>query len=629
MSGNIHYRPEIDGLRTIAVLSVVIYHAEITIYGTAILPGGYLGVDIFFVISGYLISSIILKSLQTNSFSFADFYERRARRILPLLLCVLLVSIPFAWLTLFKRELMEFTDSLLGALFFYSNHVFIVDDYWSLDAKLKPLLHTWSLAVEEQFYLLTPVLLFALYRYLKNHMLLIICGIILASLLFAQWSSGYSPSHAFYLLPARMWELFAGTSLALLQLSRGNPEPNRFSKLLPAAGTLLILGSMFSFSESTRHPSVLTVVPIVGTMLVIYYTTTGEWVTRLLSSSPFVGIGKISYGLYLWHFPLIVFARFLSPDGWQDYKLLLILVSVLIATLTYFTVEQPFRNRKTIALKSVILPSFFVSYSLMIVFVLLTNKNDGFNFRHDSQFPNFVSSGIEFENVYLQERSWSLVRSKLSTFEKDKGHTRVLVIGNSLGKDLFNSFELNSTRYPQIDFAYLLFRCGRDPDNIFESKKYLEADVIVTNLHCSTKHTKKIQDDGKKIVFVSGHLRIKTLTVEDEDLRTRYLRSGKWGGLTLIDQQLMHSSKIDKPMLERVAFDNSNYFKIKAETPPKEIVRFIDLNPVQCDEVRSSCLVLTPDHKKVHYDAVHWTLSGARYFGGLIADRRLLDKVLQ
>ena len=611
-------------------MSVVVFHAGITIRGNAILPGGFLGVDIFFVISGYLISSIILAGLKQNNFSIAEFYERRARRILPVLLVVLLATLPFAWLLLYRREMIEFGDSILGTLFFYSNHVFIVDDYWSLNAKLKPLLHTWSLAVEEQFYLVMPWILILLYRYARKKMLLVIGALIIASLLFAETVNDTSPNHSFYLLPSRMWELMAGASLAILQQRRGIPDLGRYAKLLPATGVILILGSLVLFTEATRHPSVFTLIPIVGTMLIIRYANAADPLTRLLRTPPFVGIGKISYGLYLWHFPIFVFAQMAMPTTWQNYNYLLILFAVLISSLTYFAVEQPFRNKNKIALKSVFLPGLLVAYSLFSVFAYMINKQEGFKGRFDAQFPHFVENGIEYENVLLQQQSWSLVNSEQSTFEKGHAALKILLIGTSHAKDLFNSFELNSERYPEFDFGYMPYRCRFKISNVYGSAEYKNADYLVTDSPCVAKFIGRFKRDGKKVVLVTEHIKFKTEAIDAGDPRSRYLRGGiQTGGLTLVDQALVRSSKIDKAELERLAFQGSSFYKTKKITMPVQGSGFIDIGPVQCNEARSACLMLTSKGKKIHFDAAHWTLEGAKYFGEKIADQNLLMNAMQ
>ncbi len=213
----IQYRPELDGLRTIAVVAVILYHAQITIFDNQPFQGGFIGVDIFFVISGYLITSIILKELvTTGSFSFKYFYERRIRRILPVLIFVMLVSLPFAWIFLLPNSFIDFSRSILYSLGFSSNFYFWSSGqvYGAENSLLKPFLHTWSLSVEEQYYILFPLVLLITFKFLRKYLIHILILGFFISLFIADWGSKNYPSFNFYVLPTRAWELLAGSILA-------------------------------------------------------------------------------------------------------------------------------------------------------------------------------------------------------------------------------------------------------------------------------------------------------------------------------------------------------------------------------------------------------------------------------
>ena len=217
----IQYRPEIDTLRAVAVLAVIIYHAKIYLFGNLILPGGFLGVDIFFIISGYLITSIILRELiEKQSFSFKNFYIKRARRILPALLFVMLASIPFSWIYLHPIDLVNFSKSILYSLGFGSNFYFHFSglEYGSPEGLLKPFLHTWSLSVEEQYYILFPIGLAAVFKFFRQHLVnfLLVCFVV--SLLLADWGSKSYISATFYFLHSRIWELILGSLVAYYEI---------------------------------------------------------------------------------------------------------------------------------------------------------------------------------------------------------------------------------------------------------------------------------------------------------------------------------------------------------------------------------------------------------------------------
>ena len=349
MSTALKYRPEIDGLRAIAVTSVLVSHAEFNWGEHTVLPGGFIGVDIFFVISGYLITSIILGGLAGGTFSFADFYERRARRILPTLLVVLAATLPFATALMLPEALKDYAGSLISALFSVSNVWFwLGDDYFADPSALKPLLHTWSLAIEEQFYFVFPIMLVLLWRLVHERLLAVFIGLTVVSLAIAQYGSEAFPVANFFLLPSRAWELSAGAILAQLTLAHGRPTHALLGRLMPGLGLALLVGSLLYFDDDVRHPSLITVAPVLGTMLIIGFARPGEPVTRLLSSRPFVGIGLISYSLYLWHYPLFAFARILSDDGKLSNGLsaAILLASAVLAVVGYFLIETPIRSKR-------------------------------------------------------------------------------------------------------------------------------------------------------------------------------------------------------------------------------------------------------------------------------------------
>ena len=245
------YRPEIDGLRAIAVSSVILYHGQITIFGYQPFKGGFIGVDIFFVISGYLITSIILKELVTTGlFSFKYFYERRIRRILPVLLFVILASLPFAWMYLLPDSFIDFSKSILYSLGFSSNFYFHYSgqQYGAIDGWFKPFLHTWSLSVEEQYYILFPIVLLITFKYFRRYLIhILIFGFIL-SLSMADWNSRNYPSASFYFLHTRMWELLAGSILAYFEITLGHRSKNKtMNKIMPGLGLFLIMFFIFFF----------------------------------------------------------------------------------------------------------------------------------------------------------------------------------------------------------------------------------------------------------------------------------------------------------------------------------------------------------------------------------------------
>lgn len=360
------YRREIDGLRAIAVLPVILFHA-----GFEFFSGGFVGVDVFFVISGYLITSIIVSDLGKGEFSFVNFYERRARRILPALFLVMLVCIPFAWLWLFPIAMKDFSQSLVAVPLFASNILFWRETgYFGAAAELKPLLHTWSLAVEEQYYLLFPVLMFVLWKLEKRFIYVTLALFFLCSLALAQWGALNKPVAAFYLLPTRGWELLLG-AFAALYLNRYQPSvPRALSELGSGLGLTLIFFSVFTYDKTTPFPGAYALVPTVGTLLIILLATEKTTFGKLIGNPVLVGLGLISYSAYLWHQPIFAFARVRSIA--EPSPILFLLLSVLALALAYLSwkfVERPFRSsdkftRKQIFAYSLVVSVFYISVGL-------------------------------------------------------------------------------------------------------------------------------------------------------------------------------------------------------------------------------------------------------------------------
>ena len=374
------YRPEIDGLRTIAVISVILYHAQITIFDFTPFKGGFIGVDIFFVISGYLITSIIFKELQNNSnFSFINFYERRVRRILPALFFVILISIPFSWIYLYPLSLLEYSKSIIYSLGFGSNFYFHFSglEYGSPEGLLKPFLHTWSLAVEEQYYILFPLILVCLYKYFKKNLFYILLIFFFLSLLLADWGSTNYPSQTFYLVHTRAWELICGSLVAYFEIKYGQRYKNKFlCKIFPLLGMLLVTYSVFFFDNKTFHPSFYTLAPVIGVSIVLWFAGNNDIVSKILSSKIFVGIGLISYSLYLWHYPIFSFAKNLDVLFDDNIgKVILIVATFILASFTYYFIEQP--ARKVDSFKKVFL-LLFITAGIILVYTITVIVNDGF-----------------------------------------------------------------------------------------------------------------------------------------------------------------------------------------------------------------------------------------------------------
>ncbi|MCB2137213.1 MAG: acyltransferase [Rhodobacteraceae bacterium] len=340
------YRREIDGLRAVAVVPVMLYHA-----GVPGIPGGFLGVDVFFVISGFLITSLIVTALSEGRFSFWEFYARRARRLLPALAAMLIICLPLAWATMLPKAFGAFGLSMGATAIFLSNvHFWQLTGYFDGASVHEPLLHTWSLSIEEQYYLVFPLLILLLWRTAPRRIVFAAVAVLaLVSLAVSQWGWSYRPDVNYFFTPSRFWELLAG-SLAALLSANGRalmPQSDRLRALasqLESIGLAMILTAMVLFDDKTPHPALPTLWPVAGTMLVLLCAQHGGWATRLLSAPLCVGIGLISYSLYLWHQPVLVFSRLLHPDlagpGAIAFQLV---VTFALGWASWRFVELPFR----------------------------------------------------------------------------------------------------------------------------------------------------------------------------------------------------------------------------------------------------------------------------------------------
>ncbi len=393
------YRKEIDGLRAFAVIPVILFHA-----GLGILDGGFVGVDIFFVISGFLITSIIMREMLSESFSLLIFYERRLRRILPVLFFIVFACIPFSWFLMPPEQFNKFSLAVGSIPLFLSNFLFWNEvDYFATSAELNPLLHTWSLAIEEQFYMLFPLLLLSIYKTTAKAKILIFSSILVVSLLYTEFAWRQFPAANFYLFPSRAWELLVGALTALLA-QHASSTTSRQSNILAGVGLGMILFSYISLNDEMPFPSFYAVIPTFGTALVLLFATKDTVIKTILAMLPFVLIGRISYSLYLWHQPVFSFSRFYGLD--PSNPTTLAYLSILLLILSYITwrfIENPFRNKNYINIKTL------VTGTLAIAFVMIMFAAYGY-FKGYERY-NMLAEGNEFiKNYQGAKKAISLYR---------------------------------------------------------------------------------------------------------------------------------------------------------------------------------------------------------------------------
>ena len=428
---SLNYRPEVNGLRGIAVLGTVFYHAEIVFQSFRIFPGGFLGVDVFFVISGYLMTSIILKEYkETQSFSFIKYYKRRIRRLVPALLLVIFGTSFFAYFFLLPVHFEEFIKSVLASIFFFSNFFFHFSGqaYGAQVLSETPLLHTWSLSVEEQFYIVYPLVLLGILIFMKKHIKLILIILILSSLLFASITSLNHQSFNFYMLPTRGWELLFGALLGtnIIQL---NKVKDKKKEIFAIFGFLILLFSFAFLDNTDLHPTYLTLIPVVGTYLILQNTNKESLINRLLSYKILVFFGLISYSLYLWHHPIFSFGKIIGiGDKSLIIKLIFISISILLSFLTYRFVEKPFRNKSEKLLKITKLNILGASaiLAIIVLYSLVGHQKN--------QYPNIAQ--------YLYKKTWFETKTYFKpcfqrktffcSFNEKKNNPTVFLVGDSI-----------------------------------------------------------------------------------------------------------------------------------------------------------------------------------------------------
>ena len=461
---NLHYRKEIDGLRALAVISIIFFHA-----GYKVFDGGYVGVDVFFVISGFLITSIILNDIQTGKFHLAVFYERRARRLLPALFCVILVSMIFAWVWMLPNEITEFSQSVLSVLFFVSNFFFWNDSgYFSTSAEFRPLLHTWSLAVEEQFYLIFPaVLIFSLFLKRRSTTgILVFIGVL--SFVFSIWASIYKPTLAFFLIPSRIWEFVLGSIAATIVL---RPSFDRwllkrvYRELVCALGLALILYSVFFFKKDMVYPGYLALVPTFGTALLLIFASQETVVGKALGLKPLVVLGLISYSMYLWHQPLFAFMRLRELDPLSlELSALLIFLSFALGYLTWRFIEPIWRIKKETIRSKSFWVFIAISASTLILFFLVIKYTGGYLLRLN-HLPRdyFQTSWINYKLQDLNgERCYTDVMKPCPLTAFPDAKRKMLLVGDSHAGDMgtvfteyLNKYKLNGSMFSVIGCGYV------------------------------------------------------------------------------------------------------------------------------------------------------------------------------
>jgi peptidoglycan/LPS O-acetylase OafA/YrhL len=650
----INYRPEIDGLRAVAISAVILYHLQIKLFFSleheiqiSLFKGGFIGVDIFFVISGYLITKIILKELiNTGTFSFKNFYERRIRRIIPALLFVMMISFFIALVCLLPDSFSEFSESILYSLVFSSNLYFYYTEqsYQAVSSLLKPFLHTWSLSVEEQFYIIFPIILLIIFKYFRKYFLIILIVIFFISILFAESGNRNQSLFNFYMISSRAWELVSGSILGYLEIKLKRRSPHYILNLiLPFFGFILIAHSILFF-DSNYHPSFQTLSPIVGVCLIIWFSHKDELVTKILSSKLFVGIGLISYSLYLWHYPIFAFSRiieFMEEDIFR--KILIIIIVLLISLISYYFIEKPFRNKKIKFNKiTTILNSFII---IIVILNLIVIFNNGFKKR-------FFYYPLKYE---IDKKFYKIANIKFETeynYNNYDSRLNALIVGNSHGEDLLQIlsltnlvdkiyFNLASPIVRKNDYNFelnFLYKVLKEDKNFIDKnnkdflfhvkKQYNSAKLIIIATRYSDYDLIILQElisilkkDNKEIIIFDNALEI---TQKSSFLLNRL------DNFVYKEKRFPNIQELER--IEHEMFmdlDNKIYVNLKIEEiAKKNKVYLIQRKKIFCNLDNKTCPALTDDGYKIYYDYGHITTEGAKFFSRKIQNDSLFLKYL-
>ena len=529
------YRKDIDGLRAMAVIPVLFFHTNLGYF-----KGGFIGVDVFFVISGFLITSIIYNQILINQFSFIDFYERRFRRILPAFFLVVALSFPFAYKLLLSTYFIEYANSLIASTLFVVNFLFWKDsDYFDTAAELKPLLHTWSLAVEEQFYIIFPLLLLILFKLLRNKndvkyllLLFVLISFFIEPLMRHFFSNKFSLNSAiFYLLPTRAWEIGIGSICALFYKEFASKD--RYANSIVTIGLLMIIISFLIFDKSSQWPSFNALIPTLGTALILMQGANSNLANYTLGNKIFVNIGKWSYSIYLIHLPFFVFCRYRFGEQNLNISsyLTLITISIFLAFLSYRYVETPFRDKKRFSKRQILI--IFGCSSLIIMSLgYLVITNNGMPDRLIN--TKYKIAEYQIDNKALSRDYWSLADSIMGvkTIESDSRtekidilcnqydwfknndslKSNILILGNSHSYDFFGVLYYSKS----FREKFFLGRYGGqiedlDYQELKTNLNYTKSDILVFCSRYSENDYKAIEElvtpllnDGKRIFLVKN-----------------------------------------------------------------------------------------------------------------------------
>lgn len=610
---NKQYRPEIDGLRAVSVLVILLFHGGFTWAG-----GGFIGVDVFFVISGYLITRNIRHDLERGQFSFADFYVRRIRRLFPALVFTLLVVLACGFWLFSPADLERLGQSTQYAVLSLSNFFFWSEaGYFNETSGLKPLLHTWSLAVEEQFYLLWPAMLAGIALIRKRGML----SLFLLALMLISWGLNMlyvqsNPTAVFYLLPFRVFEFALGA--LCVSVYPVTWRPRLTAELMTLSGLGMILAAVWLLDSSTAFPGVAALLPCLGAALVIMAADsfTGKW---LLSNRLMLIIGLASYSIYLIHWPLLVYYQYwkFTPVSTEEMSALLV-ASVLLGGVMWRWVEQPFRKPRQATTTRVFFIKFLLILAVVYLLAFVTQRNAGW----PQRFPQAYFM-TEEEIKQNRDRYWSYFNDETLTQTPPANSRKAVVMGNSHAVDLVYALQENDAKL-DVTFFNSWHQCYHFGSAVEEQDR-------ATCDQRLQRHLKSKAWQTADVVYLHDHWPL--LDLPDLQARLAQIRELTDAPIYVFGPKMTYYKRVPDIILAHMRQSSVNEyarqfshkpflsnlnFRVHAMIRGIDIpnVHYVDLLEVQCGPEIDQCEVISAvDGGFLYFDYSHFTLQGAREFG--------------
>ncbi len=618
-TAEVAYRRDVDGLRALSVLGVVLFHA-----GFETFRGGFVGVDVFFVISGFLITEQIIRQLEKDDFSIAQFAMRRAKRILPALYVVMFATVPVAWILSTSDEYLNFSKALIATSFFVSNVLFWRESNYFNDVANNPLLHGWSLSVEIQYYVFFPILFLWAYRGGRTVLWLSLLLVFLGSLGLAQWGSYAKPTAAFYLLPTRIWEFLIGSAGAIYVSS---PNRIRFgivaSEVIAWAGLSAIAFAILTYDSGTPYPGMYAALPTFGALAIIVWSSEALAINKILGNRILVFIGLLSYGFYLWHQPVFIFAKAAGfslsrPEIFSA----LFLISLILAFLSWRFVETPIRRFR--AERRVVLVIFFLASSMSLAGIgALGYFKKGNLWRFQDDVTHFYSFRQQ-ANIYVWAEKMRLRRAPF-----DESKIKVLIVGDSGAGDFLNI--VLSSRFADtlsISSLDVYSECG----NIYIERYKLEAYIAPARLKACSPGDDLMSPESERLIAAADHVFFASgwstweLAFVQESKRRLVEKFG--GKFIFFGQKSVDFSPAAIIKATRSAQFPSHVAQAAGMVEYNKAFRaalgdgFID--PYEAFCIAESCRLKSDDGHLLIYDGFHLSNAGAAFFAAAL-DARFND----